>query len=151
MPTTLTFPILRLPFTDVSNTHHPDAVWYLASIAQDAIDLDAGLQFYGYDNADDLTIDLKAALGGGVKYTPIGQKSYSLSMPQFAQLANAPSQAGVPLMSTEFQDAVGFAQSVLDTPVLNADGTPAPPNADGTPQMRSFFAGATVDSVQVTY
>jgi hypothetical protein len=24
-------------------------------------------------------------------------------------------------------------------------------NADGTPQMRSFFAGATVDSVQVTY
>jgi hypothetical protein len=151
MSATLSFPILRMAYTDASNTHHSNAVAYLASISQDAIDLQAGLTFYLYDADSDLIADLQAALTGGKRYDTIGQKAYSLSMPQFAQLANAPSQAGVPLMSTEFQDAVGFAQSVLDTPILNADGTPAPPNADGTPQLRSFFLGATVDSVQVTY
>ena len=124
MPTTLQFPVVLMPFTDASNTAHPSAVWYLASISQDALDLDAGLTFYGYDNANDLINDLAVTLTGtGTRYSPIGEKSYSLTMPQFAT----------------------FAQSTLDTPT-------SPPTTDskGNPVLVSFFATATQGSITVT-
>ena len=149
-PTSLTFPILAMPFTDSTNTAHPNACWYLATINQDAIDLAAGLVFYGYDTPADLVAVIKSDLTGGPKISPIGQKSYPFSMPQFAQFASTPGAAGATLMGSEFTDAVGLAQSVLDTPAPpNADGSPAL-NADGTAKMVSFFAGATVSSVTVT-
>lgn len=43
MSTTMQFPVLQQAFTDASNTAHPNAVWFLASIAQDALDVEAGL------------------------------------------------------------------------------------------------------------
>lgn len=141
----LEFPILQMPYADSSGAFHPDAVWFLASITQDSLDQDAGLTWYGYESNSMLNQTLTAALTGtGTKFSPIGQKSYSLTMPQFAQFAAAPGAAGATLMSSEFTDAVQFAQATLDTPTGAVD-------SKGQPVMVSFFAAATVSSVSVTY
>lgn len=142
MPTTTTlqFPILRMPWTDPSNTAHPNAVWFLAEITQDALSGRAGLEWYGYDVDSDLLADLTTNLAAGTKnFTPIGQKSYQLTMPQFAQFATALGPAGATLMGSEFMDAVGLAQQTLDTP-----------NTATPPVMVSFFATATVDVITLT-
>ena len=131
---------LALPVSDPDGSIHPNAVYLPATVIMDNIDRTGGVDWVAYHSAAAF-LSGDVPINGVTHHTALGNALYA-AVVGFAIPAGMTTYGQVTAAALVY-----LAQSVLDTPGVNADGTPMLDPATGQPVTVSYFANAVVTTL----
>ena len=128
---------LAMPVSDPDGSSHPNAIFIPGTVVMDNIDRTGGVDWVAYHSP-------AAFAGGDVPISGVSHHT-ALSPALYAAIVGFAVPAGAIYYGQVTAAALMYlATNVLDTPGVNADGTPMLDAATNLPVMVSYFSAATV-------
>ena len=131
---------LALPVSDPDGSAHPNAVYLPATVIMDNIDRTGGVDWVAYHSAAAF-LSGDVPISGVTHHTALGNALYA-AVVGFAVPAGMTTYGQVTAAALMY-----LAQSVLDVPGKNADGTPQLDPVTGQPVLVSYFQNAVVTTL----
>ena len=131
---------LAMPVVNRDGSTDPDAIYLPGTVIMDNLDRTGGVDWVAYHSAAAF-LSGDVPISGVTHHTALGNALYA-AVVGFAVPAGMTTYGQVTAAALVY-----LAQSVLDTPGVNADGTPMLDPATGQPVTVSYFANAVVTTL----